>query len=727
MKLVSSSNWRLSIGGFTALLLVTSLLTACGGGSANNTAGNSSASGDAAGNVVAENNAPTADAGTNRTANKKTSVTLDGSASFDPDGEIVSYAWKQTAGTEVEWIDAAAANAVFTMPDVLADETLTFELTVTDNSGGKAYSSVNVLVRNRLTGYFIAPPVAGLHYQTPTLSGETGTKGEFEYNDNEQVTFTIGDISLGTALAAPQVTPFDLVGITPPMAAAEVDKAIQDFWNTKKPTPLGVVANIAQFLQTVDEDANPDNGIAIPPALHDVATGQALDFSKIPVRPGYSGYWLEWDNRYSPLYRFIGLARLAGLWGGVRVVRDPLYALDSLYAGLGLVPDISVFSKKPGDRSYYNASWTCDYNANGRQTQCYYEYPPSVTRGLIFNGRADGPPWEWDANGGATKYNRFTMFDDGKGKGGSKRKYSYSGYTAMYSYYYPYYSRTWAMDPMANKITESVWKEDGSLSSYAVHSFDRQGNKVLEEYDSDGDGNIDSRNAYAYTYDEQGNKVLEEFDKDADGNADSRNAYAYDGQGNKVLEEFDKDADGNADSRNAYAYDGQGNKVLEEFDKDADGNADSRNAYAYDGQGNKVLEEFDNDADGNADSRYTYAYDGQGNQVLKEYDSSDADSNADSRYIYAYDGQGHKVLEEYDSDADGNVDSRYIYTYNVDGILVLREYDSNADGIIDHRYENENLSTDIYIKTGKWANYLDWEWWPYIDDIGKKLTGMNAS
>lgn len=655
MKQVSSSNRRFSIGRYTALLLVVSLLTACGGGSANNTAGNSSASGGAAGNVVVENNAPTADAGTNQTANKKTSVTLDGSASFDPDGEIASYAWKQTAGTGVELADITTAKAAFVTPDVLADETLTFELTVTDDRGGKAYSSVNVLVRNRLMGYFLAPPVAGLHYQTATLSGETGAKGEFEYNNDEQVTFTVGDISLGTALAAPQVTPFDLVGIKPPMTAAEVDQAIKDFWNTKKPTPLGVVANIAQFLQTVDEDANPDNGIVIPAALHDVATGKELDFSKIPVRPGYSGYWLEWDNRYSPLYRFIGLARVAGLWGGVRVVRDPLYALDSLYAGLGLVPDISVFSKSQKDPSYYTARWICDYNVEGRRTKCYYEYPPNMTPlGLINNIRSGAPPWEWNADGNATRYYGFNMFDDGKGEGGSNRKADYFEYSGAFASYSPYYSKTWEMNPAANKITESVWKEDGSLSSLSVHTFDGQGKEVLKEFDSD-----------------------------ADGNANSRNIYVYDGQDNQVLKEFDSDADGNTDSRWTYAYDGQDNQVLKEYDADADGNADSRCMYVYDGYGNKVLEECDNDVDGNADLRWTYAYDADGALIWKEYDS-DADGIIDHRYEPASDS---------------------IYIYEVDGWV------KSTSSLYYLRVSENYQEADIHLKTGKWANYLDWGWW----------------
>ena len=80
-------------------------------------------------------------------------VTLNGSGSFDPDGEIVSYAW----GIEDSDDDAPSvllggrdtSVATFTAPKVVGDvnaNSYLFELTVTDNDGLKATNTSKVVV-----------------------------------------------------------------------------------------------------------------------------------------------------------------------------------------------------------------------------------------------------------------------------------------------------------------------------------------------------------------------------------------------------------------------------------------------------------------------------------------------------------------------------------------------------------------------------------------------------
>ncbi|OQX04354.1 MAG: hypothetical protein BWK73_36500, partial [Thiothrix lacustris] len=95
-----------------------------------------------------QNILPTPNAGADRTVNEKTLVTLDGSGSKDSDGTIASYAWKQTAGATVTLAGATTAKPTFTAPDIAADTTLTFELTVTDNKGATAKDTVNIAVKN---------------------------------------------------------------------------------------------------------------------------------------------------------------------------------------------------------------------------------------------------------------------------------------------------------------------------------------------------------------------------------------------------------------------------------------------------------------------------------------------------------------------------------------------------------------------------------------------------
>jgi hypothetical protein len=90
------------------------------------------------------NNPPTANAGADQTVPPGATVTLNGSASSDPDGDPLTFAWTQTSGTNVTINNANSQIATFTAPNVT--ETLTFQLTVNDGQGGTDTDSVNVVV-----------------------------------------------------------------------------------------------------------------------------------------------------------------------------------------------------------------------------------------------------------------------------------------------------------------------------------------------------------------------------------------------------------------------------------------------------------------------------------------------------------------------------------------------------------------------------------------------------
>jgi hypothetical protein len=86
--------------------------------------------------------APVAVAGPNQQVPVFTTVTLDGSASYDPDGEpLVSYHWTQTFGTSVTIQNADPPVAPFQ-----ANSTggFIFQLTVQDASGNTATATTDV-------------------------------------------------------------------------------------------------------------------------------------------------------------------------------------------------------------------------------------------------------------------------------------------------------------------------------------------------------------------------------------------------------------------------------------------------------------------------------------------------------------------------------------------------------------------------------------------------------
>lgn len=114
--------------------------------------------------------------------------------------------------------------------------------------------------RSLETGVFIDSPVEGLNYNTETQSGTTDAEGLFKYYKGESVTFSIGDVVLGTGEAKGMMTPVDIV----PDAIDEMD-----------PT----VTNICRFLQSLDEDGYIVNGITISPDIRQEVNGRPIDFS----------------------------------------------------------------------------------------------------------------------------------------------------------------------------------------------------------------------------------------------------------------------------------------------------------------------------------------------------------------------------------------------------------------------------------------------------------------
>ncbi len=142
------------LAGLAALLLV-----ACGGGD------------DGDGPVTPANVSPRANAGAAQTVTSGAVVTLDGSASSDPDGNITTYAWTQTGGTPtVTLSNPATAQPTFTAPDLDNAATLTFSLTVTDNRGASSTPSTVAITVNPADN---TPPTANAGTPQTVTSGDT--------------------------------------------------------------------------------------------------------------------------------------------------------------------------------------------------------------------------------------------------------------------------------------------------------------------------------------------------------------------------------------------------------------------------------------------------------------------------------------------------------------------------------------------------------------------------
>jgi len=94
-----------------------------------------------------------------------------------------------------------------------------------------------------ITGIYLDAKVQGLNYSTATQNGKTNVNGEFQYEPGESVVFSLYGQELSTVPGYSTITPFD---------------------NTSDTLHADYVINLLRFLQTLDIDGVPGNGITLP-------------------------------------------------------------------------------------------------------------------------------------------------------------------------------------------------------------------------------------------------------------------------------------------------------------------------------------------------------------------------------------------------------------------------------------------------------------------------------
>ena len=119
-------------------------------------------------NLSVVNHTPTSNAGVDQTANEGIVVTLDGSASSDPDNNPLTYSW--TAPNGITLSSTTVAKPTFTTPEVSANTNYTFSLIVND---GKINSASDQVVINVQDCTPTAPTVGTI--TQPTCALATGS------------------------------------------------------------------------------------------------------------------------------------------------------------------------------------------------------------------------------------------------------------------------------------------------------------------------------------------------------------------------------------------------------------------------------------------------------------------------------------------------------------------------------------------------------------------------
>jgi len=218
--------------------------------------------------VTVVNTTPVANAGQDQVIPKNTTVTLDGSASSDPDLDPLTFSWIQQAGPAVTLSDPTSAMPTFT-PTVTG--MYVFDLTVDDGSGGSDTDQVVVTATN-------SPPVADAGPDQTALKGSFVTLdgGASMDPDGDPIAFawvqTAGPaVTLsGASSSNPTFSTtmsglfaFDLT-VTDPDAAIDTDRVVITLTNTPPVANSGpdqaVTKNtLVQLVGTGSSDADGDS------------------------------------------------------------------------------------------------------------------------------------------------------------------------------------------------------------------------------------------------------------------------------------------------------------------------------------------------------------------------------------------------------------------------------------------------------------------------------------
>lgn len=456
--------------------------------------------------------------------------------------------------------------------------------------GGSSESAPTPTVR---TGTFVDSPVAGLAFSTPSRNGVTNSQGEFQYLEGEQVTFSIGNTTLGVATGAETVTPFSLLGIAPLKKEARI---IASF-NQDTVSSFERALNIAMLLQNLDQDGIPENGIDLGEA------NEVMKNDQIDLVVKSSGFLNQ------------TLVRSVKRRLGVTHSRDLLESVKHLYDNLEVQIESSQVANVSAsfDQNTSNSS-SFDYDDNGNVTE----------ERIDRNG--DGEPdvikrYTYDDNGNVT--------DIVNANQGISESMTYDG--------------------NSNLLTRQTTTPGGS----SLERYNYNANNQIRrfELDKDNDGGIDITTLYTYV---AGELTGYTTDRDGDGNPDATATYVYE-NGRVATFVEDKDNDGTPELIIAYSYDARGNRQSYNINVSSDGYPSAPGKFTYDEQDNVTRYELDIDLDGTYDYIEAYTYNSQ-KQRTSYYRDNTGDGLWNTIIQYKYNEDGQRILMAEDNDGNGIAD-----------------------------------------------------------------------
>ncbi len=238
------------------------------------------------------NSAPVADAGPDQTGAAPGTITLDGSASYDPDGDTLTYSWEQVSGPSVSISGMTSARATFT---ALEGQIYIFRLTVKDPGGLQSTARVTISTRSALQVRilrFTAQPNAISVGQSSVLSWQV------ENADTVTLDGVTVDPRAGTSSVAPTVTTTyrlnarnrtSEVNETVTVTVARPDVRILRFEASPTNITAGEVSNLSWSTENAEQvTISPEVGTVAANGSRTVSPTQTTTYTLTATRAGQS-------------------------------------------------------------------------------------------------------------------------------------------------------------------------------------------------------------------------------------------------------------------------------------------------------------------------------------------------------------------------------------------------------------------------------------------------------
>ena len=263
------------------------------------------------------NQLPTANAGADQiTTLPKDSVALDGSASSDPDGNIIAYNWRKVSGPS-SFLIASSASAKTSVRS-LVQGVYQFELTVTDDKRASAKDTIQITATG--AGVNQAPVANAGPDQMITLPANSVTlNGGSSYDADG--TITLYQWTVITGPSTPNLA-------TPTAVQTQVNNLVQ---------------GVYQFELTVKDDKGASAKDTVQTMVENQSGGSIVDIYVSGEENGKACYWKNGQKHI-----------LSALSQAYNITTSIAVSGNDVYVAGGEVPNIySVFPNEPTTAKYW--------------------------------------------------------------------------------------------------------------------------------------------------------------------------------------------------------------------------------------------------------------------------------------------------------------------------------------------------------------------------------------